>query len=460
MTYGGPTEFRYRGAFIPDYKIVPWDAGTMKWWYDNGPGLYDDIYMDLTWVETFERKGLDATAKDFALAFAHAGYDLWHANQTARHNILSGVMPPASGHWMHNPDADDIDFQIEADFAGLMSPGMPNTAVAIADTVGHIMNYGDGWYGGVYMAALYALAFTHNDIGYVVREALRTIPEQSAFHQTIRDVIRWHGEHPDDWKQTWFELQKKWADERGCPEGVYDAFDIDAKINAAYVVMGLLYGDGDFTRTIEVAMRAGQDSDCNPASAAGVLGAMLGYDAIPAHWKQGLPAVEDVDFKYTTLSLSEVYDLSYKHALQVVARGGGRVEEGFVELPVQTPQPVRYEESFAGHYPIGEVNFNTKVQDELTFTFEGIGFAATGWAGGGQGLDAVHTSELYVDGRLVETSRHPTAFRTRKNLPFWRYGLAPGKHTVRLRLVDPAPGAFLQVDRVIFYGEAPTKATF
>ncbi len=51
-------------------------------------------------------------------------------------------MPPESGHWLNNPHSEDIDFQIEADFAGLMSPGMVNSAVEICDRVGHIMNYG------------------------------------------------------------------------------------------------------------------------------------------------------------------------------------------------------------------------------------------------------------------------------------------------------------------------------
>ena len=71
---------------------------------------------------------------------------------------MNGLTPPQSGHWLNNPCADDIDFQIEADFAGLMNPGMVNSAIEICDKVGHIMNYGDGYYGGVFVATLYSLA--------------------------------------------------------------------------------------------------------------------------------------------------------------------------------------------------------------------------------------------------------------------------------------------------------------
>ena len=103
----------------------------------------------------FERLGLEAPADSFAISFANAGFPLWHANQVAKYNIKQGIMPPMSGHWLNNPHADDIDYQIEADFAGLMTPGMPNTASEISDRVGHIFTYGDGWYGGVYLSLIH-----------------------------------------------------------------------------------------------------------------------------------------------------------------------------------------------------------------------------------------------------------------------------------------------------------------
>ena len=111
-------------------------------------------------------------------------------------------------------------------------------------------------------------------------------------------MIDLHKQYPDDWKRAWFEIQKKWAEDVGCADGVFAAFDIDARLNAAYVVLGLLYGQGDMTRTISIATRAGQDSDCNPSSAAGILGAIIGYSKIPAFWKQGLADVEPVAFEY------------------------------------------------------------------------------------------------------------------------------------------------------------------
>ena len=91
VTFGGPYEFRFQGTFIGDYQPLLWYDGYLKETMLNNPGLYDDLYMDLTFVDVFEKYGLDAPVDSFANAFAHAGYSLWHANQAARYNILHGI---------------------------------------------------------------------------------------------------------------------------------------------------------------------------------------------------------------------------------------------------------------------------------------------------------------------------------------------------------------------------------
>ena len=398
VTFGGPYEFRFQGTFIGDYQPLVWNDDLVKKNMLDNAGLYDDLYMDLTFVDVFEKHGFNAPVDSFANAFANAGYMLWHANQAGRYNILNGIKAPQSGAWQNNPHADCIDYQIESDFAGLMSPGMPNTASAISDKIGHIMNFGDGWYGGVYVGAMYALAFTSSDINHVVNKALETVPAQSEFYQCIQDVIEWHKKYPDDWKQTWLNVQQKWANDIGCPEGVFAPFNIDAKVNAAYVVTGLLYGGGDFTKSLEITTRCGQDADCNPSTAGGILGVVLGYDKIPAYWKKGLRQAEDIDFKYTTMSLNDVYEIGYKHALQNIERNGGKVNAGNVIIAVQQPVAVKFEKSFDGQYPVATtpVKWNAN-KDELSFDFEGIGFALKGDASKWDSKSTyVFNTELYL----------------------------------------------------------------
>jgi hypothetical protein len=451
-TFGGPTEFKYRSTIIPDDIPIKWYDGYMKDTYDNRPGLYDDVYMDLTFVNVFETKGIDAPAEEFARAFAYAEYPLWHANQQARYNILNGIMPPASGHWMNNPHADDIDFQIEADFAGLMSPGMVNTSAQISDKIGHIMNYGDGWYGGVYVAAMYSLSFVSNDIEYIVTEALKVIPNKTDYYKCMSDVIKSYKENPNDWKETWSKVQKKWGQDIGCPNGVFSPFNIDAKINSAWILLGLLYGDGDFGKTIEISTRCGDDSDCNPASSGGIIGTILGYKNIPEYFKQGLAEVEPIDFKYTTISLNDAYELSYKHALELIERNGGEIGNNKVSVKLQKPKPVKTEVCFEGHWPIEKRKLNIILKDAASFDFEGIGFSTEADTRKTDKEDYTLLVDVVIDGKLSRTMKLPTSRNDRSCTPFWQYKLPDGKHKVELNVKNQTDKAYVRIDSLIIYG--------
>jgi hypothetical protein len=454
-TYGGPTEFKFKGKMIGDEIKIAWYDGYMAETYENRPGLYDDVYMDLTFVDVFEKEGLDAHVDSFAFAFANAEYSLWHANQAARYNILNGVLPPKSGHWLHNPHAEDIDFQIEADFAGLMSPGMVNTSSEICDKIGHIMNYGDGWYGGVYVAAMYSLAFISDDIVWIVEEALKTIPPTTTYYQCMNDVINWYKQNPENWKANWTKTMEKWGVDIGCPSGVFSPFNIDAKINSAWIIIGLLYGEGDFGKTVDISTRCGDDSDCNPASSGGILATVLGYNNIPDHWKQGLEKVESVDFKYTTISLNDVYDMGYRHAVQNVKLNGGSEDGDKISLKIQQPKQVKEEIGFKGHYPVEKKELGLNVKNSAKFEFDGIGFSVRGRAKRVGEEDYVFEADMLIDGKVVESSALPTKHTLRKTTPFWRFDLNPGHHVVEIVVKNPSPKAELVLDSAIIYNNRP-----
>ena len=452
-TYGGPTEFRYNGCMIPDSVEIVWPDGYCKWYYENEGGLYDDIYMDLTFVEVFDKYDFDVPVDSLANAFAYAGYKLWHANQAARYNILNGIPAPASGHWKNNPHADDIDFQIEADFAGLMAPGMVNSASEICDRVGHIMCYGDGWYGGVYVAALYASAFVYDDIHTVVTEALKVIPAGSNYYKCMQDVIAWCGENKD-WKTTWQLVEDKWADEINCPQGTKDPFNIDAKLNSAYVVMGLLYGNGDMDRTLEISTRCGADSDCNPATAGGILGTMLGYSNISEKWLKNIREVEDMNFDHTDISLNKVYRMSFDHALQMIERNGGKVDGDKVVIKVQKPEPVRLEQSFGGLSLVEKRSVNYRNFKKLyTYDFDGSAIVCRGKVNAKKGLcpkDYVAELAVTIDGNK-EIVRMPADFATRKFDIYWNYDLPEGKHTMTILWLNPIAEANVVLQDIVVY---------
>lgn len=434
-TYGWTTEFMYAGTYIQDYKTLPWHDDYINVAMASFPGLYDDVYMDLMFVDVFEKKGLNASLKDFGEAFAKTEFQLWHANQAGRYNVQNGIAPELAGHWLNNPHADDIDFQIEADFAGLMSPGMPKVATQISNKVGKLVNSGDGLYGGIFVANMYSNAFVSKDIKYIIEQSLLAIPHESEFYQVIKDVIKWHKKYPKDWKQTWFEVQRKWSEEVGCPSLVFHPLNIDAKVNAAYVVMGLLYGEGDFTKTAEISTRAGQDSDCNPATALGVLGTIYGYSNIPAYWKTPLVKAEDKKFSHTDYSLLDVYSVSNKQGLENLIAHGAKIEGDNIILPKYETELVPFEKNFKDHYPTERVKLHRAVRDEYEFEFDGVGFVLTGIVQDpNKNKDDVLSAELYVDGKLVEVAKFPSEeSKTRADL-FWKYQLEKGKHTVKIKI--------------------------
>jgi hypothetical protein len=335
-----------------------------------------------------------------------------------------------------------------------MSPGMVNTASEISDRIGHIMNYGDGWYGGVYVAAMYSLAFISDDIEFIVSEALRAIPAESNFYKVISDVIRSYHHNPDDWKETWFVVEKKWTEDIGCPDGVFQPFNIDASVNAAYVVIGLLFGKGDFTETMQISTRCGQDADCNPATAGGILGTVKGYSNIPDYWKQGLDKVENLDFSYTDLSLNDVYQIGYNHAVKNILRNNGTENDSVLEIALQVIKPVRLEVSFEGIQPVNKIKAQFDENHEMEFEFEGTGISLTNrWLN-------VYRNKKYqeqsakiavtIDGNQ-EVIEMPYNVLTRRQDFYWNYQLTEGNHTFRAKWLNPDPGVIFKFRDAIIY---------
>lgn len=437
VSYGAPSEFRAQGKTYDD--PLAWQPGHV-----TNSIRQDDIYVQLSFMMTMDAHGIDAPAEKFAESFATAGYPLWHANAQARKNFFDGIMPPLSGSPEYNPHADDIDFQIEADYIGFMCPGMPATAVRIADRVGHIMNYGDGVYGGMFVAALYTHAFFETDIGKIVDNALLSIPAESEYAQCIGDVVKLHRRFPSDWREAWRRIEEKWARDDIC--GALAPFNIDAKLNGAYIVMGLLYGGGDFAKTMEISLRCGQDSDCNPSNAAAVIGVMKGLRGIPDEWKSGIPTIADSTFIFTGYTFNTAVDNTLKYARRLAVENGGRVEGNSVTFRMQAPVAPKLEQSFpnvvpdrvvpysdpswsfTGDWSAPGANFRRSASPRATaqFTFTGTGVAINGeWSPEGGRAD------VYVDGTLSRTI--DTWFKQGGGYAIWQtFALRPGEHTVTI----------------------------
>jgi len=125
---------------------------------------------------------------------------------------------------------------------------------------------------------------------------------------------------------------------------------VDVRVNGAYILVGLLYGEGDFWKTMNISMRCGMDSDCNPSNAAGILGCMLGASRIPDKWKKPMK-----DFLINK-SLKKIYpkEISRRDIVnstaeigkEMVIKNRGKFENNTLYIPYQTPMPAPFEQSY------------------------------------------------------------------------------------------------------------------
>lgn len=438
VSFGAPTEFR---------AMAKINEAELKWSPErvsNAIGQ-DDLYVEMTFAKVMDDIGLEAKCEQYGEAFRVSKYGLWHANAGARRALGQGIKAPWSGHPKYNFHANDIDFQIEADFIGLMCPGLPREVVKYCDRVGRVMNYGDGLYGGMFVGGMYAAAFFENDSRKVVEAGLACLPAKSQYGLLIRDLLAWSAQYPNDWRKVWQLLEQKWDKDDPCPDGALEAFNIDAKLNGAYLAGGLLFGGGDFYKTMEIATRCGQDSDCNPSSAAGVLGVILGYHRIPDQFKSGIPALADTKFQFTDYSFNSIVKSTETRALKVIQMAGGRVSDSEVSISIQKPKAPKLEQwtpgipdrkidakdsawSWRGDWKENKGAMFTETSgSEVALKFSGVAVALVGDLNQSGGK-----AEVYLDGKKVGVADAYIVENTHDNVLWNVYGLKPGEHTVRL----------------------------
>ena len=452
VTYGAPTEFRYQQKINND--SIKWTPADIK-----GSVWQDDIYVQLTFMMAMDKYGMDAPAVKYQEMLAKAGYHLWCANMQARKNYFDGIYPPMSGNPEYNFRADDIDFQIEADYIGFMNPGMIQNIINESDKIGHIMNYGDGVYGGIFLSALYSAAFFENDINKIIETGLSSIPAESDYARIVRDVIKLHRYYPNDWQAAWKELDAKWGDVD--ISGAGSPFNIDAKLNGAFIVMGLLYGEGDDYKTLEITTRCGADSDCNPSNAMAVIGVIKGFAKLPVEMRKGVQAVGDSVFINTTYSFNTAVESTYNYALKLILQNGGKMKGNTISWPIQVYKPASFENSFPevvfdtkasifekekwtfrGNWNLFKVKswdgkketeqsmFSNTKGDELEFEFNGTGISLMGnWVKDGGKAD------IYLDGKFHRSidTYYNYSQQEHRNVSLWHvFQLNPGKHTIKL----------------------------
>lgn len=376
--WGGPTEFVYNNVMMKDSEVPVWNSEEINTVFS---GLGDDVYVEIPFLEAMKTNGPNCDWNQMGAAFKDTEFKLWHANVNGRDNLRNGLKVPTSGHYLNNtstqtPDGhsehDDIDFQIEADFAGIVAPGMPQVAIEIAWRAGHTMNWGNGVYAGVMVAAMHSAAYTARSVSEIIEAGRQSVPTGTRYREMMENVIAWKAQgktFEENWKLVTDQYKRTTASGKGDPKRDLLATDcdfIDTTQNGAYVLLGLLYGNGDFETSMKLAMQCGGDSDCTPSSVGGILGNYLGYNAIPDQWKSALDY--DQAFPYTNYTLTDCIDLSYDLSKRIMKMAGGTViddgvsSEAFIIISNKT-KPVAFEQCLYRKNAMGLVDSRLAVEN-------------------------------------------------------------------------------------------------
>lgn len=198
------------------------------------------------------------------------------AERAAYRNLANGLKPPLTATY-DNPYQEWIGALIRADVYGWTCPGDPVRAAGLARRDAVLSHTGNGVYGAMWAAALISAAFTAPGVRDALDTALSVVPASSRLARTVRRVASLH------------EARLPWEETLATVSAETAGLDwIHTVPNAAVLTAGLLYGDGDFTRTIALTVRGGLDTDSNGATAGSVAGVLTGARAIPARWRDPL----------------------------------------------------------------------------------------------------------------------------------------------------------------------------
>ena len=195
---------------------------------------------------------------------------VYTAERAAYVNLVNGLVPPEVARH-RNPYREWIGAQIRGDVFGYVHPGDPWAAAAASYPDASLSHVGNGIYGEMWAAALVAAAFTASSAREAVTVALQVVPPRSRLAAAVTHVLALH----DDglgWEDALDEIRAAYG---------HYAW-VHTVNNAAVVVAGLLWGEGDHLTSVCRTVMSGWDTDSNGATVGSVAGILGGTAGLPA----------------------------------------------------------------------------------------------------------------------------------------------------------------------------------
>lgn len=331
---------------------------------DGNPLPNDDLDLQLLWLIAMEENGIDIDAKLLGEYWLIYVTPHWVEYGTAKINMKAGLLPPLSG--MENNDyKHSCGAFIRSEIWACIAPGHPETAVkyAFQDAIVDHGN-GEGTYAEVFCAALESAAFVEKDVYTLIDVGLSYIPEDCAIYKAVKCAINSYIKGKT-WKQARDEILThyrgscflgihSYASQEDVGKGFADGeMGWDAPSNIGMLIIGLLYGEGDFDKSICIAVNCGEDTDCTAATLGSIFGIIHGIDAIQDKWKKPIGR----KIKTACLNLGElgIYDSKVPGDIDVLSE---RVEKICLQVINKYNLPVSIKDNV-------ETNLSDLRKDEL-----------------------------------------------------------------------------------------------
>ncbi len=273
----------------------------------DGMPVDDDTNYVVLAQEIVERYGRDFDSNDVADAWLR--YQSVHAYFTAERiayiNFLNCIAPPASAMYK-NVCREWIGAQIRGDYFGYINPGSPESAAQMAYNDARISHVKNGIYGEMFASAMIATAAVTDSIDEIIEGGLSQIPSTSRLYEAVMNICDGYknGVSLDD-----------------CFAFIHSRYDEHTShgwchtiSNAMIVTAALLYGEGDFGKSVCTAVGMAFDTDCNGATVGSILGMRGGIDCIDDCWKKPINnKIHTSIFGIDTVDIEKAVDKTFEH---------------------------------------------------------------------------------------------------------------------------------------------------
>jgi hypothetical protein len=297
----------------------------------------DDYYYEMVAIRAFEKYGIGLTVEQLGQQWLENNAGSWGSSEQAHLLLKRGIKAPDTGHPRYNKLWWTIGAQFSSDVYGALAPGMPNVAAALARNLGHINGYAEGTDGAVFISGMVSLAFAESDTHIIVRKAASLIHPDSPYRQCL-DMVITMAEAGRTAEQIFRAVDERWGIE-------YPATN-NAVVNGGIVATSVWFGEGDFGKTLQLAVHAADfaDTDCNAANSESVVAAMHGMKALPAEQVSELhDRIQGKEMPPLQLtppvdeSVSELARRTVKIGEAILISHGARAEQDSIRVPVQDP---------------------------------------------------------------------------------------------------------------------------